>query len=148
MCVTKHCCPKYKSAIQLSIEYFYFQHQVVVLLYNVNGIPECCREGSTHVITSSYPARSLKHFEVERIASDVAFNDRQRMTCRHGYYYRTVTVQINDRLDFLLKTTNTHKHTHTQPALVTGFKQPSQVNVFITLNMLPFIPLHFLCTHF
>jgi len=35
-----------------------------------------------------------------------------------------------------------------QPVLVTGFKQPLQINVFITLDMLPFIPLHFLCTHF
>jgi len=32
--------------------------------------------------------------------------------------------------------------------LVTGFKQPLQTNDFITLYMLPFISLHFLCTHF
>ena len=35
-----------------------------------------------------------------------------------------------------------------QHLLVTGFKQPVQINDFITLYMLPFIPLHFLCTHF
>ena len=33
-------------------------------------------------------------------------------------------------------------------ALVTGFKQPLQMNDFATFDMLPFIPLHFLCTHF
>ena len=33
-------------------------------------------------------------------------------------------------------------------ALVTGFRQPLQMNDFATFNMLPFIPLHFLCTHF
>ena len=35
-----------------------------------------------------------------------------------------------------------------RPALVTGFKQPLQINDFATYDMLPFIPLHFLCTHF
>ena len=35
-----------------------------------------------------------------------------------------------------------------RPALVTGFKQPLQMNDFATFDMLPFIPLHFLCTHF
>ena len=35
-----------------------------------------------------------------------------------------------------------------RPALVTGFKQPLQMNEFATFDMLPFIPLHFLCTHF
>ena len=34
------------------------------------------------------------------------------------------------------------------PVLVTGFTQPLQINDFITLYMLPFIPRHFLCTHF
>ena len=34
-----------------------------------------------------------------------------------------------------------------RPALVTRFKQPLQVNDFATFDMLPFIPLHFLCTH-
>jgi len=34
------------------------------------------------------------------------------------------------------------------PVPVTGFMQPLQTNDFITLYMLPFIPLHFLCTHF
>ena len=33
-------------------------------------------------------------------------------------------------------------------ALVTGFKQLLQMNDFATFDMLPFIPLHFLCTHF
>jgi len=33
------------------------------------------------------------------------------------------------------------------PAPVTGFTQPLQINIFITLYMLPFIPLCFLCTH-
>jgi len=33
-------------------------------------------------------------------------------------------------------------------ALVTGFRQPLQMNDFATFDMLPFIPLHFLCTHF
>ena len=37
---------------------------------------------------------------------------------------------------------------HVQPVLVTGFVQPPQTNVFITLCMLPFIPLRFLYTHF
>ena len=32
--------------------------------------------------------------------------------------------------------------------LVTGFKQPLQMNDFASFDMLPFIPLHFLCTHF
>jgi len=31
--------------------------------------------------------------------------------------------------------------------LITGFEQPLQINDLITLYMLPFIPLHFLCTH-
>ena len=31
--------------------------------------------------------------------------------------------------------------------LITGFEQPLQINDLITLHMLPFIPLHFLCTH-
>jgi len=35
-----------------------------------------------------------------------------------------------------------------RPGLVTGFKQHLQINDFITLYMLPFIPLLFLCTHF
>jgi len=35
-----------------------------------------------------------------------------------------------------------------RPALVTGFKQPLQINDFATFDMLPFVPLHFLCTHF
>ena len=35
-----------------------------------------------------------------------------------------------------------------QPAQVTRFRQPLKINNFITLDMLPFIPLHFLCTHF
>ena len=35
-----------------------------------------------------------------------------------------------------------------RPALVTGFKQLLQMNEFATFDMLPFIPLHFLCTHF
>ena len=35
-----------------------------------------------------------------------------------------------------------------RPALVNGFKQPVQMNDFITFDMLPFIPLHFLCTYF
>jgi len=35
-----------------------------------------------------------------------------------------------------------------QPILVTGFKQPLQINNFSTLDMLSFISLHFLCTHF
>ena len=34
-----------------------------------------------------------------------------------------------------------------RPVLVTGFEQPLQINDFITLYMLPSIPLHFLCTH-
>jgi len=34
------------------------------------------------------------------------------------------------------------------PALVTGFKQPLQMNDFTTFDMLPFIPLHFFCTQF
>jgi len=34
-----------------------------------------------------------------------------------------------------------------RPVLVTGFKQPLQINDFITLYMLPFIPLLFLYTH-
>jgi len=34
-----------------------------------------------------------------------------------------------------------------QPVLVTGFKQPLQINDFITLYMLPFRSLHFLCNH-
>jgi len=29
-----------------------------------------------------------------------------------------------------------------------GIMKPLQINIFITLYMLPFIPLHFLCTHF
>jgi len=32
------------------------------------------------------------------------------------------------------------------PVLVTGFERPLQINDFITLYMLPFISLHFLCT--
>jgi len=32
-------------------------------------------------------------------------------------------------------------------AVITGFEQPLQTNDFIALYMLPFIPLHFLCTH-
>jgi len=35
-----------------------------------------------------------------------------------------------------------------RPVLITGFKQSLQINDFITLYMLPFTPLHFLCTHF
>ena len=35
-----------------------------------------------------------------------------------------------------------------QSVLVIGYKQPPQINDFITVNMQPFIPLHFLCTHF
>ena len=38
--------------------------------------------------------------------------------------------------------------TQVRPAPVTGFKQPLQMNDFATFYMLPFIPLHFLCTHF
>ena len=46
--------------------------------------------------------------------------------------------------------------THSHPSgsscflyhLVTGFRQPLQMNDFATFDMLPFIPLHFLCTHF
>jgi len=34
-----------------------------------------------------------------------------------------------------------------RPVPVTGFTQPLQINDFITLYMLPLIPLHFLCTH-
>ena len=40
-----------------------------------------------------------------------------------------------------------HTHVHVS-SMVTGLTQPLQTNVFITLYMLPFIPLHFLCTHF
>ena len=46
---------------------------------------------------------------------------------------------------------HTSLHTTTvqsQPVLVTGFKQPIQINDLFTLEILPFIPLHFLCTHF
>jgi len=35
-----------------------------------------------------------------------------------------------------------------RPVPVTGFTQPLQINDFITLYMLPLIPLHFLCTRF
>jgi len=35
-----------------------------------------------------------------------------------------------------------------QPVLTNRFKQHLQINNFITLDMLSFIPLHFLCTHF
>jgi len=35
-----------------------------------------------------------------------------------------------------------------RPVLIKGFEQSLQINDFITLYMLPFIPLHFLCTHF
>jgi len=55
---------------------------------------------------ASYPARSLEHLQVERISGDVAFNNRQRMTRCHSDDYWVVTVQLNDGLDFLLKTTD------------------------------------------
>ena len=35
-----------------------------------------------------------------------------------------------------------------RPWLVKGFKQPLQINDLITFYMLPFIPLHSMCTHF
>jgi len=44
-----------------------------------------------------------------------------------------------------------HQYLHQcnmQPVLVTWFKQPLQINDFITLDMLLSIPLHFSCTHF
>ena len=42
----------------------------------------------------------------------------------------------------------TYPLTLVHPVPVTGFTHPLQTNVCITLYMLPFIPLHFLCIHF
>jgi len=44
--------------------------------------------------------------------------------------------------------TGPYIHTLVRPALVSRFKQPLQMNDFVTFDMLPFIPLHFLCTNF
>jgi len=56
----------------------------------------------------------------------------------------TCFIHLSANSRFALTPISTLVH----PVPVTGFTQPLQINVFITLYMLPFIPLHFLCTHF
>jgi len=56
--------------------------------------------------------------------------------------HKTVVCMCNSRFALTPITTLVHN------LLVTGFMQPLQTNAFITLYMLPIIPLYFLCIHF
>ena len=78
---------------------------------------------------------------------DAAIN--QSYFRQHGPYdikkhTHTIHTKSNRQLRFAL----TSLSTLVWPFLVTGFTQPLQIKDFITLDMLSFIPLHFLCTHF
>jgi len=93
----------------LSIQIFDFRRPVAAALLHITNGTRKYHHPHTGKIwhsVASYPARSLEHLQVERISGDVAFNNRQRMTRCHGDDYWVVTVQLNNGLDFLLKTTD------------------------------------------
>jgi len=89
--------------------------------------------------------------------------------CKHNYSAEMFIIHTHHcitALQILSGTTRVsqyqkkHSPTHTHhgyqssliwllhPLLVSGFTQPLQTNIFITLYLLPFLPLHFPCTHF
>ena len=61
------------------------------------------------------------------------------------------TLNMSPKNKTYLLTSFLHWHpisTLVRPVPITGFTQPLQTNIFITSYMLPFILLHFLCTHY
>jgi len=66
----------------------------------------------------------------------------------HQHLHPHSTCHLNNKTSTDSRFALTPISTLVHPVTVTGFTHPLQINVYITLYMLPFIPLHFLCTHF
>jgi len=103
---------------------YYFAHNCWCLPFIVNDISKLVCTG-TNCSDLLHPLRIVSSAAV--VASPSMLNYLNSKT-----YFRFALAPV---------------FTFVWPVLVTGFKHPLQIKVFITLDMLPFMPLHFLCTH-